>query len=81
MLTKKELSNFLYKDHHMKIAKRILLFSILAVSTSKLFTQQGPMNAEWFYGEHPFTAANQLHQNRQWKEAADEYNKYYTVIL
>ena len=36
----------------------------------------GPMNADWFYSEeNPFKSANQLHQDREWKKAAEEYKK------
>lgn len=37
-------------------------------------TSGGPMNAEWFYDpDNPFKKANDLYQNRQWQDAAAEY--------
>lgn len=36
----------------------------------------GPMNEKWFYAqEHPYSSANELHQQRNWQGAATEYKK------
>lgn len=37
----------------------------------------GAMNAAWFYDEqHPCKSANQMHQDKEWKKAAEEYEKF-----
>jgi len=38
--------------------------------------EQGPMNAMWFYNQNnPYKQANELHQDRKWKDAADRYKQ------
>jgi hypothetical protein len=64
----------------MKKHKALLLLNILCLSSMTLKgmeqAPQGPMNAEWFYSkQHQFAQANYLHQQQQWKPAADEYKK------
>lgn len=54
------------------------ILSVLSISSGMLISmqQQGPMNAEWFYAQnHPFSAANALHQERQWEQAEVEYEQ------
>jgi hypothetical protein len=60
--------------------KRLLLSaSFLTISCGSLIAMEqkkGPMNAEWFYAHNnPYKTANDLHQERRWKEAATDYEQ------
>ena len=62
----------------MKRSKILLLLNVLCLSSIALkgVDKAGPMNAEWFYSQqHQFAQANNLHQQQQWKPAAEEYKR------
>ncbi len=59
---------------------RNAVLHILCISGGLLMAAEqrggGPMNAARFYDEtNPYKQANELYQNRQWKDAADLYEK------
>lgn len=69
-------------ENMMKKHKALLLLNVLCLSNVTLKgmetpkVPQGPMNAEWFYSkQHKFAEANSLHQQQQWKPAAESYKK------
>jgi len=63
----------------MKRQSSLLLLPIVCIASAMLNgaeQSQGPMNAHWFYDKNnPYKQANDLHQDRKWKEAASDYKK------
>jgi hypothetical protein len=66
-------------ERMIKRYEALLLLNVLCLSSMTLKSKekpQGPMNAKWFYSQqHQFAQANNLHQQQQWKPAADEYKR------
>jgi len=57
-------------------SKLVLSLSLLMSVPVAIAMEGGPMNADWFYSdENPFKSANQFHQRRDWKKAAQEYER------
>lgn len=64
----------------MKNSTKILLLSVTFLTLSHgilmAMEKKGPMNEAWFYDQNnPYKSANDLHQERRWKEAATDYEQ------
>jgi hypothetical protein len=62
---------FMMKSYNKLWVPGLLVLSGMLIAMEE--QQQGPMNAEWFYGDNAFKAANEFHQSQQWFNAEQEY--------
>ncbi len=71
------------RDYRVKRQSGLFLLPIMCISSAVLNgaeQSQGPMNAQWFYDKNnPYKKANDLHQDRKWKDAAKEYGLILSV--